>query len=104
MTDVVWHPFAVGEGLGAGGAEEGEMEDGEGGVVGLATGCADGTASLWTREGRLLGKLEGHTDRCGRIAFHPMGRHLVSPLREESASLCRRSISEVYLQLIMLWR
>jgi U4/U6 small nuclear ribonucleoprotein PRP4 len=77
VTDVKWHPFALGEGVGGGGGE-GEGEEGEAGVVALATGCADGTVSLWTRGGQALSRLEGHTDRCGRIAFHPMGRHLVS--------------------------
>jgi hypothetical protein len=46
--------------------------------VALGTGCADGSAALWTEGGKLLRKLEGHTDRLGRVAFHPMGLHFVS--------------------------
>lgn len=42
----------------------------------LASGATDSTAKLWSAEGKLLRTLEGHTDRLGRIAFHPMGRHL----------------------------
>lgn len=44
----------------------------------LGTGCADGTAALLSEGGKLLRKLEGHTDRLGRVAFHPMGHHFVS--------------------------
>lgn len=47
-------------------------------TVALGTGCADGTAALWSEGGKLLRKLEGHTDRLGRVAFHPMGMHFVS--------------------------
>jgi U4/U6 small nuclear ribonucleoprotein PRP4 len=42
----------------------------------LATGATDNTARLWSAEGKLLRTLSGHSDRLGRIAFHPMGRHL----------------------------
>ena len=42
----------------------------------LASGATDNTAGLWSAEGKLLRTLEGHTDRLGRIAFHPMGRLL----------------------------
>lgn len=45
-------------------------------AVALASGATDSTARLWSAEGKLLRTLEGHTDRLGRIAFHPMGRHL----------------------------
>lgn len=58
-----------------------EGQEGPGEVdetVALATGCADGTAAVWSAKGKLLRKLEGHTDRLGRVAFHPMGQHLVS--------------------------
>lgn len=44
----------------------------------LLTGCADGSAALWSIKGQQLAKLEGHTDRLGRVAWHPMGRHVVS--------------------------
>jgi hypothetical protein len=43
----------------------------------LLTGCADGTAALFSLTGQQLRKLEGHTDRLGRVAWHPMGRHVV---------------------------
>ncbi|KAF8062934.1 hypothetical protein HT031_003773 [Scenedesmus sp. PABB004] len=91
LTGVAWHPDAaptphlqVQDGGGDGGdgmpGQEGPgAADGDGGgVVALATGCADGTAALWTERGRQLRKLEGHTDRLGRVAFHPMGRHLAT--------------------------
>ena len=46
------------------------------GVVTLATGATDASAKLWSADGNLLRTLAGHTDRLGRIAFHPMGQHL----------------------------
>ncbi|KAI3428827.1 hypothetical protein D9Q98_007644 [Chlorella vulgaris] len=45
-------------------------------TVALATGATDATAKLWSGEGKLLHTFAGHADRLGRIAFHPMGRHL----------------------------
>lgn len=45
-------------------------------AVTLATGATDSTAKLWSGDGKLLRTLAGHTDRLGRIAFHPMARHL----------------------------
>lgn len=45
-------------------------------AVTLASGATDATAKLWSGNGKLLRTLTGHTDRLGRIAFHPMGRHL----------------------------
>lgn len=45
-------------------------------AVTLASGATDATAKLWSGDGKLLRTLTGHTDRLGRIAFHPMGRHL----------------------------
>lgn len=47
-------------------------------TVALATGSADTQAKLWTRSGRLLHVLAGHTDRLARVAFHPFGRHLAT--------------------------
>ena len=44
-------------------------------LVGLGTGAADGTACLWTAQGKLLHQLRGHTQRLGRVAFHPAGAH-----------------------------
>ncbi|KAF6260005.1 WD40-repeat-containing domain protein [Scenedesmus sp. NREL 46B-D3] len=61
------------EGPGAAAAAAGGSE-----TVALATGCADGTAALWTEDGKLLRKLQGHTDRLARVAFHPMGHHLAT--------------------------
>jgi len=37
------------------------------------TGCADGTARVWSSSGQLLRTLTGHTDRLGRVAMHPDG-------------------------------
>ncbi|EFN58103.1 hypothetical protein CHLNCDRAFT_20357 [Chlorella variabilis] len=54
------------------GVAAGRMETG----VALASGATDATAKLWSGEGKLLRTLVGHSDRLGRIAFHPMGRHL----------------------------
>ncbi|KAL4445403.1 hypothetical protein ABPG77_011228 [Micractinium sp. CCAP 211/92] len=63
VTGIAWHPEA---------SSTGRMES----AVTLASGATDSTARLWSAEGKLLRSLEGHTDRLGRIAFHPMGRHL----------------------------
>ena len=43
--------------------------------VALGSGAADGTACLWTAQGKLLHQLRGHTQRLGRVAFHPAGAH-----------------------------
>jgi hypothetical protein len=66
-TDVKWHPAALVT-LGR-----------EGGC--LATGSADCTGAIWSADGAQLRKLEGHTDRLARVAWHPMGRHLVGGLQ-----------------------
>ncbi|PRW05847.1 U4 U6 small nuclear ribonucleo PRP4 [Chlorella sorokiniana] len=63
VTGVAWHPEA---------STTGRMEA----AVTLASGATDATAKLWSGDGKLLRTLTGHTDRLGRIAFHPMGRHL----------------------------
>eukprot|EP00775_Hariotina_reticulata_P005163 gene5163-5401_t len=94
LTGIAWHPFArptlhlqdgadtaaAAAAAGGGGGGGGGEGVGQGGsvTVALATGCADGTAALWTEHGKLLRKLEGHTDRLGRVAFHPMGHHLAT--------------------------
>lgn len=44
----------------------------------IATAAADRTARLWTADGRLLGALEGHEDRLGRVVFHPSGALLAT--------------------------
>ena len=64
-TGIAWHPAAT---LGAHSPD----------AANLITGCADGTAALFTLEGKQLLKLEGHTDRLGRVAWHPMGRHVAT--------------------------
>jgi U4/U6 small nuclear ribonucleoprotein PRP4 len=64
VTGVAWHPDAA------------STSGRGGGVLALASGATDASARLWSGEGRLLRTLSGHTDRLGRIAFHPMGRHL----------------------------
>ena len=48
-------------------------------TVTLASGATDATAKLWSADGHLLRTLAGHSDRLGRVAFHPMGRHLGEP-------------------------
>lgn len=63
ITGVVWHPDTTVSSISGTG-------------LALASGAVDCTAKLWSLEGRLLRTLEGHTDRLGRIAFHPMGQHL----------------------------
>jgi WD40 repeat protein len=75
LTGVAWHPNArptihLQQGADAAAASSG--------TVALGTGCADGSAALWSEGGKLLRKLEGHTERCGRVAFHPMGMQFVS--------------------------
>lgn len=97
-TDIAWHPHAralqqggadVDGHVGNGDARDGEAKEGgadgggpeamdsdEGGEsLSLMTGGVDGLARLWSATGKLLHTLEGHTDRLGRIAMHPMGRH-----------------------------
>ena len=54
---VAWHP------------QEGSM--GEEGGVALATGAADCSLKLWSAAGKLVRQLTGHTQRLGRVAFHP---------------------------------
>ena len=49
LAGVAWHPAALLEMSAEG--------------VNLATGAADNTARLWSREGSLLRTLDGHTDR-----------------------------------------
>lgn len=75
LTGIAWHPNArpsIHLQQGAHAAAAGSS------TVALGTGCADGSAALWSESGKLLRKLEGHTDRLGRVAFHPMGMHFVS--------------------------
>jgi len=77
LTGIAWHPNArpqlhlQQQDVAAAAASSSD-------TVALGTGCADGTAALWSEGGKLLRKLEGHTDRLGRVAFHPMGMHFVS--------------------------
>lgn len=75
LTGIAWHPNARPT-LHL--QQQGEGAASSSGTVALGTGCADGSATLWTESGKLLRKLEGHTDRLGRVAFHPMGLHFVS--------------------------
>lgn len=64
-TGIVWHPQATLL----------QSED----AANILTGCADGSAALFSIRGQQLQKLEGHTDRLGRVAWHPMGRHVATP-------------------------
>ena len=52
-----------------------EADISENAVV-LATGCTDSRASLWSASGQLLQRLTGHTNRLGKVAFHPCGSYL----------------------------
>jgi U4/U6 small nuclear ribonucleoprotein PRP4 len=46
----------------------------------FASGSADHTCKLWTKgEGKPVVSLSGHTNRLGRIAFHPSGRFIATP-------------------------
>jgi len=57
----------------------------EGDTVRLASASADGRINLWSlSESTPLNVLEGHEDRVNRIAFHPMGEHLVSTSHDMS--------------------
>ncbi|GAB4822458.1 hypothetical protein N2152v2_009504 [Parachlorella kessleri] len=67
ITGIAWQPQA---------SFAGRMDDDGAGPCCLATGATDNTAKLWSAEGKLLRTLSGHSDRLGRIAFHPAGRHL----------------------------
>lgn len=64
LTAVVWHPAVD------------DLNTVPPPPLALATGCIDMTARLWSADGKLLRTLQGHTDRLGRIAFHPSGRFL----------------------------
>ncbi|GFR45922.1 hypothetical protein Agub_g7380 [Astrephomene gubernaculifera] len=66
LTGVAWHPAATH------GSHSSE------GAVNLASAASDGVARLYTGKGELLRSLEGHTERLGRLAFHPMGQHLAT--------------------------
>lgn len=75
ITGVAWHPHVN-----------------QSSPVAFATGSADQTAKLWNAQGtsllsifeacnetgEMLHTLTGHTERLGRITFHPMGAHLAS--------------------------
>ncbi|CAE8591786.1 unnamed protein product, partial [Polarella glacialis] len=57
----------------------------EGNTVRLASACADGRINLWSlNESQPINVLEGHEDRVNRVAFHPMGEHLVSTSHDMS--------------------
>lgn len=100
LTGIAWHPHARpqlhSQQPKAAAADGMEGQEGPGAAVSetvaLATGCADSTAALWSESGKLLRKLEGHTDRLGRVAFHPMGHHLVRGCRKliSRLSCCSR--------------
>lgn len=64
-------------------------------TLALATGGADGTGRLWSAAGRLLHTLRGHTDRLGRVAFHPMGRHLATASFDSTWCVHIRVFTEV---------
>ena len=66
ITGIAWHPSACGATSSSAPAEEGD-------VLQVATACCDSTARLWSKSGKLLHTLEGHTDRLARISFHPSG-------------------------------
>lgn len=72
VTGVAWHPFN------ANGASISRVDnnDNESNVPIIASGATDKTAKLWSSSGKLVQTLTGHTDRLGRVAFHPMGCHL----------------------------
>ena len=91
VTDIIWHPLS------------GISQDSS--SVNLATCSVDGIVQLWggvaaeeqavvkmedgdapkavAKQNKIkalppLAKLEGHQDRCARLAFHPSGRFLLS--------------------------
>lgn len=50
------------------------MDIGENSVA-FGTGCTDCGACLWSASGQLLHRLTGHTNRLGKVAFHPCGSY-----------------------------
>jgi len=57
----------------------------EGNTVRLASGSADSRINLWSlSDSQPVNVLEGHEDRVNRIAFHPMGEHLISTSHDMS--------------------
>jgi len=70
---IAWHPNCKG------------VPPFDGNTVRLASACADSKICLWSLiEGQPLSILEGHEDRVNRVAFHPMGEHLVSTSHDMS--------------------
>jgi U4/U6 small nuclear ribonucleoprotein PRP4 len=63
-TSITWHPEA--------GATRDE------GVASLVSSSADSTAMLWSKTGKQLARLVGHSDRVNRAEFHPAGQHVAT--------------------------
>ena len=63
-TSITWHPDA------------GKSRDEN--AVSLVSSSSDTTAVLWSKRGKKLASLEGHTDRVNRALFHPNGRHVAT--------------------------
>ena len=66
LSGLAWQPYA-----------SGTLEDHKDTVI-IASGATDSVVKLWSGNGTLLHTLTGHSDRLGRIAFHPMGQHVAS--------------------------
>lgn len=111
VTDIIWHPLS------------GISQDPTG--VNLATCSVDGIVQLWggvtaaehsvavkmededeaiagteklkIKASSPIAKLEGHQDRCSRLAFHPSGRYLLS-----SSYDCTWRMWDVHKQMCIL--
>ncbi|HEY9609388.1 hypothetical protein [Allocoleopsis sp.] len=57
----------------------------------VATAGNDGTVKLWTKSGKLLHILKGHSDRIDSISFSPDGQALASGSRDGTVKLWTKS-------------
>lgn len=65
----------------------------------LATGGTDGTVRLWSRDGKRLAELQGHTDRINDVSFSRDGAYIASASNDGTARIWEvatgRALSEL---------
>jgi WD40 repeat protein len=65
----------------------------------LATAGADGTARIWTVEGRLVRELKGHSKALADVAFSPDGERVATGSKDSTARVWRLSTGAVVATL-----